>query len=107
MSQRLVGFPDVFGSKRAGAVAKAGPLGYALGGFEVEAKELGIKSIDFAIAMGSDDGAYSAVARVNAADEDKTSRTSCFVQVFDVTTGAEVAALTNLTGVTFRVLGIG
>lgn len=107
MSARPDGYPGAFGHKIASVVTTLGPVGYAAGGFEVEAREFGMRHIDFAAAMGSDDGAFFAVARMDAPDEDPTDRSSIFVQVFVIGTGVEVANGVALNGVTFRVLGIG
>lgn len=105
MSRQI--FQDVFGGRKVGACAKKGPTSYTTGGFEVEAKELGLRGIDFAVAMAGDTGVHFAVARINTPNEDITGRSTCNVMVYVGTTGAEVAAAVNLSGITFRVMGVG
>ena len=104
---RISGFPTSFGNKKAGCVTTLGPVGYAAGGFEVEAVELGLKEIDWAGVTNSDDGTVFASARIISADADAAPRSSVFIQAFVFSTGVEVADGTNLSGMTFRVLGIG
>jgi len=104
---RISGFPSSFGNKKAGCVAVLGPVGYAAGGFEVEAVELGLKEIDWASVTNSDDGTVFANVRIIAADEDVAPVTSVFIQAFVFSTGTEVADGVNLSGMTFRVFGIG
>jgi hypothetical protein len=101
------GYPTSIGSKTMSVVSKAGPASYLAGGFEVEARELGLKSIDFAGAMDSSSGVYFACPRIVATDQDATPRTSVFVQVYVASTGAQVANAVDLSGVTFRVWAVG
>jgi hypothetical protein len=104
---RIDGTPTSIGSKTLGMISRFGLASYAAGGFEVEAVEFGLKEIDVAGGMDSDNGVYFVGVRIDAPSEDKSPRTSVWVQVFDATTGAEVADSTNLSAVTFRLWAIG
>lgn len=107
MFNRIDGYPTSIGSKKLGTVVKFGPAVYAAGGFEVEAVELGLQRIDFAGAMDSDNGLYFTSVRIIASMQDSTPKSSVWVQVFDVATGAQVADAVNLEAVTFRVWAVG
>lgn len=104
---RIDGFPTSIGNKRAGCITVMGPVGYAAGGFEVEARALGLKEIDWAGVTNSDDGTVFATVRIISADGDASPRRSVFVQAFVFSTGVEVADAVNLSGLTFRVFAIG
>lgn len=106
MTQRVAGYPEVFGGKKAGIIAKLGPVGYATGGFLVEAVEFGMRHIDWAAGGSSDNGLFFTSVRVIGANEDNTSKSSVLVQVYNAA-GGQVAAATNLSGVTFRLFALG
>ncbi len=104
---RIAGTPTSIGSKTLGIISKLGPANYAAGGFEVEAREFGLTEIDIAGAMDSDNGVYFVAPRIIAAATDASPRTSVWVMVFLASTGAQVADVTNLSAVAFRIWAIG
>jgi len=104
---QVPGYPTSIGSQNLGVISRLGPLVYAAGGLEVEAREFGLKYIDFAGGMDSDNGLYFVTARIDAALEDTTPRQSVFFRVSVALTGAEVADAVNLSAVTFRLWAVG
>ncbi len=103
---RLAGFPTSFGNKRAGVITKVGPNPYVAGGFTVEAREIDIHAIDYVDAE-SGSATYFAEAYVVTDDATKPVAVSNVkVKVYLSSTGAEAGSI-DLSGVVFRIFGIG
>lgn len=106
-------FPQSFGSKRVQIALVTGPASYTqvttgsppTGGQKLNASDYGLKWIDFAIPMVSDDGQYElAITPATAV----AMAPSAVIAVWKVAhTGAEVSGSTNLSARTVKVFLIG
>lgn len=106
-------FPQSWGSKRVQVALVTGPASYTqvttgtppTGGQTIKASDYGLKWIDFAQTMVSDDGQYQVVLTPATA---LAGAQSSVIAVWKVAhTGAEVSAAVNLSGRTVRVLLVG
>ena len=106
-------FPQSWGNKRVQVALVTGPASYTqvttgsppTGGQTIKASDYGLKFIDAAVPMISDDGQYQ--MKLTPADS-TTQQHSSLIALWQVAhTGAEVAGTTNLSGRTIRVLLIG
>ena len=115
----LADYPDSFGAHRACVFSHAGPASYTqmttgplAGGNTVQAVEAGIKYFDAVIPVGlSDSGVYrvEAVAPVGNPSTNKQAAhaTSWRLRWVVVATGAEAAALLDLSAQTVRLFALG
>lgn len=106
-------FPQSWGSKRSQIALVVGPASYTqvttgtppTGGQKINASDYGLKWIDFAQAMVSDDGQYEVVFTPATAI---AGAQASVIAVWKIAhTGAEVSGATNLSGRTIRVLLVG
>jgi hypothetical protein len=106
-------FPQSFGSKRVQIALVTGPASYTqvttgsppTGGQKLNASDYGLKWIDMAIPMASDDGQYE--LSITPATNVATAPGSVIAVWKVAHTGAEVAGSTNLSARTVRVFLIG
>ena len=118
MSNVLADFPDSFGAHKASVFAHTGPTSYTqmttgplAGGDTVTVAEAGVKFFDAVIPIGlSDSGVYrvEAVAPVGNPSTHKQAAhaTTWRLRWVVVSTGAEVAALFNLSAQTVRLFAL-
>jgi hypothetical protein len=107
------GFPQSNGARVESVMTKTGPASYTqvsvatppTGGQTVEAKEFGLKYIEFLESSLSDDGQYQVFATPKVADAKGVS--SWTLMWVTASGGAEVAAETDLSGRTVRLRAIG
>lgn len=119
MSNLIGGYPTIIGDHRASVFAHTGPASYTqmttgplAGGDTVTVAEAGIRFFDAVIPIGlSDSGVYrvEAVAPVgNPSTDGQAAHASTWkLRWVVVATGAEVNALTNLSGQTVRLFAVG
>lgn len=116
MSART-GYPTSFGNRRATVMTVAGPTSYAqytapsTGGQVIQVEPNGgVKSVDWAQGAVSNDGLHRAeVVQVEASDLRgvELGRTAIRVKFYVVATGAQVAALADLSTKTFDYFVLG
>lgn len=100
VSNVLYGYPAPWANKKAFSIDWTGPTLYATGGVTLSASQLGIGGIDMIIGGASQSGTYFAVGRPLG----DGSRSSCKIQVFVASSGAEAGAI-DLDAEIFR-LGV-
>ena len=110
----LDGYPGAQGHKTQSVIEVVGPASYTqigvaappTGGQSIPAKTFGLKAIDSCEASGSDDGTYAVRVFYPNGSAVRPSA-SVTLQWITAATGAEVAALTVLSGRTIRLRAVG
>jgi len=114
MANVFDGYPGAQGHKTQSVIEVVGPASYTqigvavppTGGQSVLARTFGLKAIESCEASGSDDGTYAVrVFYPNGASARPSA--SVTLQWITAATGAEVAALTVLSGRTIRLRAVG
>lgn len=117
MARPLAGYPDAWGNKRVSVFPVTGPAAYtqytapSTGGQDVRVlPAAGVKGVDFAIGAVSTDGLHRAeVVQIEAASYNGVTvpRMQLVLKWYVVATGAEVAAMVDLSTTTVYLFVIG
>ena len=120
MSRPLDGYPDSWGATKASVLPHTGPASYtqlvpgtppaaATGGDRIQAVSAGLKWIDFVVGGLSDSGVYrvETVPAGRSGGPQGQQKTYYTLRWVVVATGAEAAALLNLSAEVVRLLVIG